>query len=123
MPNIYEGHLTNAQNDRYGIVVSRFNAFINEHLLNGALDGLRRHGVEDDRIDVVWVPGAFEIPVVAKRMAENNCCDAVIWQVRARKARWQSCAPISTALTVVCALRGSMRLSGESPVSTKPRLH
>ena len=78
MPNIYEGHLTNAQNDRYGIVVSRFNAFINEHLLNGALDGLRRHGVEDDRIDVVWVPGAFEIPVVAKRMAENNSYDAVI---------------------------------------------
>lgn len=78
MPNIYEGHLTNAQNDRYGIVVSRFNAFINEHLLNGALDGLRRHGVEDDRIDVVWVPGAFEIPVVAKRMAENKSYDAVI---------------------------------------------
>ena len=78
MPNIYEGHLTNVQNDRYGIVVSRFNAFINEHLLNGALDGLRRHGVEDDRIDVVWVPGAFEIPVVANRMAENNSYDAVL---------------------------------------------
>ena len=78
MPNIIEGSLTNAKNDRYGIVVSRFNAFINEHLLNGALDGLRRHDVNDERIDVVWVPGAFEIPVVAKRMAESNSYDAII---------------------------------------------
>lgn len=78
MPNIIEGSLTNAKNDRYGIVVSRFNAFINEHLLNGALDGLRRHDVDDERIDVVWVPGAFEIPVVAKRMAEGNSYDAII---------------------------------------------
>jgi 6,7-dimethyl-8-ribityllumazine synthase len=78
VPNIIEGSLTNAKNDRYGIVVSRFNAFINEHLLNGALDGLRRHDVDDERIDVVWVPGAFEIPVVAKRMAEGNSYDAII---------------------------------------------
>ena len=78
VPNIFEGRLTNTQNDRYGIVVSRFNAFINEHLLNGALDGLRRHDVADDRIDVFWVPGAFEIPVVAKRMAESHAYDAII---------------------------------------------
>lgn len=78
MPNIIEGSLTNAQEDRYALVVSRFNAFINEHLLNGALDGLKRHDVQDDRIDVAWVPGAFEIPVVAKRLAQSGKYDAVI---------------------------------------------
>lgn len=72
MPNVIEGELTAAPKYRYGIVVSRFNAFINESLLAGAVDGLRRHGVPDDAIDVVWVPGAFEIPVVAKRMAEGK---------------------------------------------------
>ena len=59
-------------------MVSRFNAFINQSLLSGALDGLTRHGVADDRIDVVWVPGAFEIPVVARRMAESGRYDAII---------------------------------------------
>jgi 6,7-dimethyl-8-ribityllumazine synthase len=78
VPNIYEGRLINAESFRFGIVVSRFNAFINQSLLSGALDGLTRHGVADDRIDVVWVPGAFEIPVVARRMAESGRYDAII---------------------------------------------
>ena len=78
MPNVIEGELTAAAKYRYGILVSRFNAFINESLLAGAVDGLRRHGVPDDAIDVVWVPGAFEIPVVAKRMAEGKRYHAVI---------------------------------------------
>jgi 6,7-dimethyl-8-ribityllumazine synthase len=63
---------------RFGIVVSRFNAFITEPLLEGALDGLRRHGVRDEDIDVLRVPGAFEIPVAAKRLATLNHYHAII---------------------------------------------
>jgi 6,7-dimethyl-8-ribityllumazine synthase len=63
---------------RIAIVVSRFNGTISERLLAGALDGLRRHDVSDDAIDVAWVPGAFELPVVAKRMACSKEYDAVV---------------------------------------------
>ena len=62
----------------FGIVVSRFNEFISARLLEGALDGLRRHGAEEDRIDVVKVPGSFEIPLVAKRLAASGRYDAII---------------------------------------------
>ncbi len=78
MTNMTEGSLANGANDRYGIVVSRFNGFISENLLKGALDGLRRHGVGDDCIDTAWVPGVFEIPIVAKKMAGSGHYDAVI---------------------------------------------
>ena len=78
MPNVYEGHLNNAGNCRFGIVVSRFNEFINVRLLEGALDCLKRHGVADDNIDVVWVPGSFEIPLAAKRMGASERYNAVI---------------------------------------------
>ena len=61
-----------------GIVISRFNDFITSRLLDGALDGLARHGVCDDDISVAWVPGAFEIPVIAARMARSGKYDAVI---------------------------------------------
>lgn len=64
--------------DRVGIVVSRFNEFITRRLLDGALDCLRRHGVPDDRIDVAWCPGAFEIPQAARRMASVPGYRAVI---------------------------------------------
>jgi 6,7-dimethyl-8-ribityllumazine synthase len=77
MPNVYEGSLE-ATGLRFGIVVSRFNGFITEKLLEGALDALRRHGAEDSDIDVAWVPGAFEIPLVADKMAESRKYDAVI---------------------------------------------
>jgi 6,7-dimethyl-8-ribityllumazine synthase len=77
MPNVYEGSLV-ATGLRFGIVVSRFNGFITEKLLEGALDALRRHGAEDSDIDVAWVPGAFEIPLVADKMAESRKYDAVI---------------------------------------------
>lgn len=60
------------------MVAARFNQFVVEHLVNGALDGLRRHGVRDDAIDVVWVPGSFEIPVVAQRLAAGRSYSAVI---------------------------------------------
>ena len=73
----YEGKVTGT-GLRIGIVVSRFNGTISERLLAGALDGLRRHDVSDDAVDVAWVPGAFELPVVAKRMACSKEYDAVV---------------------------------------------
>ncbi len=63
---------------KIGIVVSRFNVFITQKLLDGALDTLKRHKVSEDNIYVVWVPGAFEIPLVAKKLAQTNKFDAVI---------------------------------------------
>lgn len=72
-----EGNLI-AQEKRFGIVVARFNEFIGSRLLSGALDGLKRHGAEERNITVVWVPGAFEIPFIAKKMAKSKNYDAVI---------------------------------------------
>ena len=72
-----EGNLL-AEGARFGIVVGRFNGFIVDSLLSGALDCLRRHGVEEDRITVVHVPGAFEIPLAAQRLAALNRFDALI---------------------------------------------
>lgn len=73
----YEGNLV-AEGIRVGIVASRFNEFIVSRLLSGALDGLRRHGLADDAISVAWVPGAFEIPLAARRLAARDDIDAVI---------------------------------------------
>jgi len=75
--NIYEGKLT-GNGLKFGIVVARFNEFITSKLLSGALDVLKRHEVSDDNISVAWVPGSFEIPLVAKKMAESKKFDAVI---------------------------------------------
>lgn len=75
--NILEGKLV-AQDLKIGIVVGRFNEFIGSKLLSGCVDGLVRHGVDENDIDVAWVPGAFEIPVIAKKMAESKKYDAVI---------------------------------------------
>ena len=72
-----EGNLI-SQGNRYGIIVGRFNEFIGGKLLSGALDGLKRHGVDDSEIEVVLVPGAFEIPLAAKKMAKSQKYDAVI---------------------------------------------
>ncbi|MFA6851031.1 MAG: 6,7-dimethyl-8-ribityllumazine synthase [Selenomonadaceae bacterium] len=77
MANILEGNLT-AEGLKLGIVVARFNEFITSKLLSGAIDTLHRHGANDDDIDVAWVPGAFEIPLAAKKMAETKKYDAVI---------------------------------------------
>lgn len=77
MPKMYEGQLV-AEGLKFGIVASRFNEFITNKLLEGAIDGLKRHGVADADIAVAWVPGAFEIPMVAKKMAEGGKYDAVI---------------------------------------------
>jgi len=77
MPAYLEGDLS-AAGLRFGIIVGRFNSFIGERLLEGALDGLLRHGADDAKIDVARVPGSFEIPLVAKKMAESGKYDAVI---------------------------------------------
>lgn len=63
---------------KVGIVVARFNDFITERLLSGAIDGLKREGIKDEDIEVAWVPGAFEIPLIAKKMAETKRYDAII---------------------------------------------
>ncbi len=67
-----------SQNIKVGIVASRFNEFITSKLLSGAIDGLVRHDVSEDDIAVAWVPGAFEIPVIAARMARSGNYDAII---------------------------------------------
>ena len=77
MPNIIEGKIT-GRGLKFAIVVSRFNEFITSKLLGGALDVLKRHETDDNDIDVVWVPGAFEIPLLAKKLASSKKYDAVI---------------------------------------------
>ncbi len=75
--NTFEGKLI-AGDIRIGIVAARFNEFITTRLLGGAEDALLRHGVTAEQIDVAWVPGAFEIPLIAQKMAESGKYDAVI---------------------------------------------
>ena len=75
--NIFEGKLV-SDDIKIGIVAARFNEFITSKLLSGALDGLKRHEVSDEAIDVAWVPGAFEIPLIASKMAKSKKYDAVI---------------------------------------------
>jgi 6,7-dimethyl-8-ribityllumazine synthase len=77
MPILYEGNLL-GHGLKFAVVIGRFNEFITNRLLGGALDALNRHGVEDGNIEVAWVPGAFEIPLVAQKMADLKKYDAVI---------------------------------------------
>jgi 6,7-dimethyl-8-ribityllumazine synthase len=74
---VYEGKLISRQL-KYGIVVGRFNELISSKLLAGALDALRRHGAEESDVEIAWVPGSFEIPLIAQKMAESGRYDAVI---------------------------------------------
>jgi len=76
--NLIEGKVVAKKGMKVGIVASRFNSFIVSKLLDGAVDGLVRHGVEEKNITAVWVPGAFEIPVMAQKMAASDKYDAVI---------------------------------------------
>ena len=76
--NVIEGNVIAREGMKVGIVASRFNEIIVNKLLGGAVDGLVRHGVEDGNITAVWVPGAFEIPTAAQRMAASGKYDAVI---------------------------------------------
>lgn len=75
--HVIEGKVV-GQEMKVGIVAARFNEFIVSKLLSGAVDGLVRHGVEEDAITAVWVPGAFEIPLMAEKMAQSGKYDAVI---------------------------------------------
>lgn len=74
---IYEGKLV-SDHIKVGIVATRFNEFITSKLLSGALDGLKRHEVQEEDIDVAWVPGAFEIPLIASKMSKSKKYDAII---------------------------------------------
>jgi 6,7-dimethyl-8-ribityllumazine synthase len=77
MARIIQGTL-DARGSRFAIVISRFNSFISERLLSGALDALERHGASPDDIHIIWVPGCFEIPSIAKKLASSQKHDAVI---------------------------------------------
>lgn len=72
-----EGALT-TNGEKFCIIIARFNEFIGSKLLSGAIDELRRHGVDENNIDVVWVPGAFEIPIIAKKCAQSGKYNAII---------------------------------------------
>lgn len=74
---LYEGKLI-SKDIKIGIVAARFNEFITSKLLGGAVDALKRHDVDEDNIEVAWVPGAFEIPLIASKMAKSNKYDAII---------------------------------------------
>ncbi|EGQ21823.1 6,7-dimethyl-8-ribityllumazine synthase (riboflavin synthase beta chain) [Sporosarcina newyorkensis 2681] len=77
MGNLFEGHLVGT-GLKIGVVVGRFNEFITGKLLSGAEDAFKRHGVAEADVDIAWVPGAFEIPLIAKKMADSQKYDAVI---------------------------------------------
>jgi 6,7-dimethyl-8-ribityllumazine synthase len=77
MAKVFEGML-DGKGKRFGIVVSRFNEAISVRLVDGALDCLKRHGTEEDAVEIAWVPGSFEIPLAARRMAEAGSYDGVI---------------------------------------------
>jgi len=77
MGRVFEGQLR-GEELCFAVIVSRFNEFITGKLLDGAYDAMRRHGVAEENVDVIWVPGSFEIPLVAKRVAESGRYDAVI---------------------------------------------
>jgi len=77
MARVYEGNIS-GEGRRFGVIVGRFNDFISDRLLGGALDALARHGTKDEDVDIVKVPGAFEIPLMAKKLAEKKKHDAII---------------------------------------------
>jgi len=77
MPRTFEGKIS-AEGFHFAIIVARFNDFISSKLVEGAMDALKRHGADDDQISLIRVPGAFEIPIAAKRLVENGRYHAVI---------------------------------------------
>lgn len=77
MGNVFEGHVVGTDL-KIGIVVGRFNEFITGKLLSGAEDAFKRHGVKEDNVDIAWVPGAFEISLIAKKLADSGDYDTII---------------------------------------------
>ena len=107
---IYEGNLS-AEGLKFGIVISRFNNFITKKLLEGALDALKRNGAGEEDMEVAWVPGSWEIPSVAARMARSSRYDAIICLgavIKGDTAHWQY---ISTQVT-----RGIAAVGEESKI-------
>lgn len=102
---IVEGKVVAPEGMRVGIVASRFNSFIVEKLLDGAVDGLVRHGVAEQNITACWVPGAFEIPVAAQKMARSDAYDAVICVgavIRGSTSHYEYvCAEVSKGIAAV----------------------
>jgi 6,7-dimethyl-8-ribityllumazine synthase len=78
MPNTIKGQLKADPKARWALVAGRFNEFVTSKLVDGAVDALTRHGADDSKIDVVWVPGAFEMPATAKRLADSGRYAAVV---------------------------------------------
>lgn len=101
---ILEGNMI-AEDVRIGIVASRFNEFIVNKLVSGAADGLVRHGVKEEQIDLAWVPGAFEIPLIASKMAKSGKYDAVICVgavIRGSTSHYEYvCAEVSKGIAAV----------------------
>ena len=97
--NVLEGKLTGAEDIKIGIVAARFNEFIVSRLIGGALDGLKRHDVPEEQIDLAWVPGAFEVPLTAKKMAESGKYDAILCLGAVIRGETDHYAYVSTEVT------------------------
>ena len=95
MAKVIEGQL-DAKGLKFGIVVSRFNNFVTTRLLDGALDGLRRHGAAEEDITIAYVPGSFELPMAAKKMAESGVYDAVIALGAVMRGATQHCQYVAS---------------------------
>ena len=113
---IMEGKVVAPEGMRVGIVASRFNAFIVQKLLDGAVDGLVRHGVQEQNITACWVPGAFEIPLAAQKMARSEQYDAVICVgavIRGSTTHYEYvCAEVSKGIAAVGLQTGKPVLFG-----------
>lgn len=113
---VVEGKVVAPGGMKVGIVASRFNNFIVQKLLDGAVDGLVRHGVEKENITVCWVPGAFEIPVAAQQLAQSEKYDAVICVgavIRGATTHYESvCAEVSKGIAMVGLQTGKPVLFG-----------
>ena len=114
--NLLEGKVVAPEGMKVGIVASRFNEIIVNKLLGGAVDGLVRHGVDEQNITAAWVPGAFEIPVIAKKMAESGKYDAVICLgcvIRGQTSHYDYvCNEVSTGIAQVSMAAGVPAMFG-----------
>jgi len=110
MPNVFEGNLAAQPNDKFAIVVSKFNEFVTEKLLSGAIETLTKNGASDKNIDVVKVPGAFEIPTAAKNLLDLNKYSAIICIGAVIKGETPHfdyiCSAISTEINYLGVLTG-----------------
>lgn len=113
---VMEGKVVAPEGLKVGIVASRFNNFIVQKLLDGAVDGLVRHGVAEENITACWVPGAFEIPIAAQQMAQSEKYDAVICVgavIRGATTHYESvCAEVSKGIAMVGLQTGKPVLFG-----------